>query len=143
MSEPREVTLLVVDDDKVDRMAISRALKKQRIANPVAEASNGIEALEILRGEHSDKKIEFPVLVLLDIKMPKMDGLECLRQIRNDKILCNTVVFVMTTSEQNEEKKQAYDLKANGYVTKKAAGPSFLDMISLVESYWKIVAFPE
>ena len=96
----RTVTILLVDDDKVDAMAVKRSFRELKIANPVIEAHNGIEALERLRGENGHEKVPEPLLMLLDLNMPRMGGIEFLEELRRDPVLRRTLVFVMTTSRR-------------------------------------------
>ena len=137
------VTILVVEDDKVDRMAIRRALRELRIANPVVEAAHGIEALDHLRGENGREQIHAPCIVLLDLKMPRMGGIEFLEVIRSDPALRRTVVFVMTTSANEEDRMQAFDKNVAGYILKQRVGEEFLEAISMLEHYWRVVQLPD
>jgi CheY-like chemotaxis protein len=136
------VTILLVDDDKVDVMAIKRSFRELKIANPVVEARNGIEALEHLRGLNGQKKVPPPCLVLLDLNMPRMGGIEFLDQLRDDEALRSTLVFVMTTSGADEDRTRAYNLNVAGYVLKHRPGQSFLEAISMLEHYWRVIEFP-
>ena len=136
------VTILLVDDDKVDSMAVKRSFRELRIANPVVEARNGIEALEHLRGQNGSARVPAPCLVLLDLNMPRMGGIEFLDELRRDPALQRTLVFVMTTSAAAEDRMRAYDKNVAGYVLKHRPAQSFLDSISMLEHYWRIVEFP-
>jgi CheY-like chemotaxis protein len=138
----RTVTILLVDDDKVDTMAVRRAFRELHITNPLIETRNGIEALERLRGENGQQKVASPCLVLLDLNMPRMGGLEFLAELRGDPSLRRTVVFVMTTSAAEEDRMRAYDRNVAGYVLKHLPGQSFLDQIGMLERYWRMVEFP-
>jgi len=140
---PRTVSILLVEDDKVDVMAIRRSFRDLKIANPLIEASNGIEALERLRGENGYEKMSSPCLVLLDLNMPRMNGLEFLEEVRNDPELRRTVIFVMTTSRADEDRARAYEKNVAGYVLKERAGEAFLDSIRMLNSYWLLVEFPD
>ena len=91
----KTVTVLLVDDDDVDVMALQRMFKKQKIANPVRVASDGREALDILRGDNGAKQIAWPYLILLDLNMPRMNGIELLDEIRSDPTLASSLVFVL------------------------------------------------
>jgi CheY-like chemotaxis protein len=137
------VTILLVEDDKVDVMAVKRSFLDLKIANPVIEAANGIEALDWLRGENGREKIEPPCLVLLDLKMPMMGGLEFLDELRKDQALHRTVVFVMTTSTADEDRTRAYNRNVSGYVLKYRPGETFLEAIQMLEAYWRVVEFPD
>jgi CheY-like chemotaxis protein len=140
---PRTVSILLVEDDKVDVMAIRRSFRDLKIANPLVEASNGIEALQRLRGENGHEKMRSPCLVLLDLNMPRMNGLEFLEEVRKDPDLRRTVIFVMTTSRADEDRARAYDKNVAGYVLKERAGEAFLDSIRMLNSYWLLVEFPD
>ncbi len=139
----KTVTILLVDDDKVDIMAVKRSFRDLKIANPVIEAGNGIEALDLLRGENGKAKIDPPCLVLLDLKMPRMGGLEFLEELRKDPALHRTVVFVMTTSTADEDRTRAYNHNISGYVLKYRPGETFLEAIRMLEAYWRVVEFPD
>jgi CheY-like chemotaxis protein len=136
------VHILIVDDDKVDVMAIRRSFRELKIGNPVVEARNGIEALERLRGQNGYDKVPSPCLVLLDLNMPRMGGIEFLNELRRDPELRGTLVFVMTTSAAEEDRARAYDRNVAGYVLKHRPGQSFLEAISMLEHYWRIIEFP-
>ena len=136
------VTILLVEDDIVDTMAIRRSFRDLKIANPVVEAHNGIEALDSLRGLSGCEKVPSPCLVLLDLNMPRMDGIEFLTELRADPLLQHTLVFVMTTSAAEEDLAKAYDKNVAGYILKHRAGRSFLDSIAMLEHYWRVIEFP-
>lgn len=136
------VNILLVDDDKVDVMAVKRSFRELRIANPVIEARNGIEALEYLRGQNGREKIPSPCLVLLDLNMPRMGGIEFLEELRRDADLRGTLVFVMTTSAAEDDRTRAYQKNVAGYVLKHRPGQSFLEAISMLEHYWRVIEFP-
>ena len=137
------VTVLLVDDDKVDAMAVRRSFRELKIANPIVEAHDGIVALEHLRGQNGHEKLPSPCLVLLDLNMPRMDGIEFLTELRNDPQLRSTLVFVMTTSSAEEDRTRAYDRNVAGYVLKHRPGQSFLKAISILEHYWRVIEFPK
>jgi CheY-like chemotaxis protein len=137
-----EVTILLVDDDKVDTMAVRRSFRELNITNPIIATRNGIEALECLRGENGHEKVPSPCLVLLDLNMPRMGGIEFLGELRNDPALRRTVVVVMTTSEAEEDRIRAYDKNVAGYVLKHRPGQSFLDSIGMLQHYWRTIEFP-
>jgi CheY-like chemotaxis protein len=142
MTTNRTVTILLVDDDKVDTIAVRRSFRDLKIVNPVIEAHNGIEALERLRGENGYEKVPAPYLVLLDLNMPRMGGIEFLQELRNDPALRPALVFVMTTSAAEEDRKMAYTWNVAGYVLKHRPGQSFLEAIGMIEHYWRVIEFP-
>lgn len=135
---PEAVTLLLVEDDDVDAMSIERGFRKQRIANEIVRARDGIEALEFLRND----VVEAPYIILLDLQMPRMNGLEFLEQLRNDPVLFNSVVFVLTTSPAEEDITASYRQYIAGYFVKDGAGDGFLDVVGMLNGYWKIVHLP-
>jgi CheY-like chemotaxis protein len=137
------VNLLLVEDDDVDVQAFRRAFAKNRIANPITVARDGIEALEMLRGQNGKPKLPKPYLIVLDLNMPRMNGLEFLETIRADDDLKTSIVFIITTSKAEEDKARAYGHNVAGYIVKQDPAKTFLDAISLLEHFWKIIEFPE
>ena len=137
------INLLLIDDDEVDVQGLKRAFSKNRIANPIVVARDGVEALDILRGENGKAKLPKPHLILLDLNMPRMNGLEFLEVIRSDEEFKATVVFMITTSKAEEDKSRAYGHNVAGYIIKQDPANTFMQAVSLLEHYWKIVDFPE
>jgi DNA-binding NarL/FixJ family response regulator len=135
----KEVTVIVVDDDDVDAMSVERALVKFKILNPVIRARDGIEALSLLRHPTA---VNRPYIVLLDINMPRMNGLEMLQELRIDQDLSRAVVFMLTTSKSDEDIVAAYDQHIAGYIVKNDAGTGFLKMIEMLDHYWRVVELP-
>ena len=132
------VSILLVEDDTVDVRAITRAIRKKRINNPIVVAQDGIEALELLR-----KQLPRPYLVLLDLNLPRLDGLGVLEQIRDDPSLKDSIVFVLTTSNDDADKAAAYDKNIAGYLVKNDhAGEQFINLVSMLESFVLSVQFP-
>ncbi len=136
MPTSREVNILVVEDDEIDVKALLRAFKKLKIANPVTVAKDGIEGWEALQN------LARPYLLILDINMPRMNGIELLEKIRADKNYHDSIVFVLTTSTDDKDKFEAYNLNVAGYMLKSDMGASFIRAIELVERYWKVIEFP-
>jgi CheY-like chemotaxis protein len=133
------IHILLVEDDEVDVMNVKRAFKKNNITNPLTVAGNGIEALEVLR-QASDG--EGPRIVLLDLNMPRMGGIEFLRAIRADEKLKMLSVFVMTTSNEDKDKVDAYNLNVAGYILKPLSMDQFIEAVSKLNSYWKLCEYP-
>lgn len=133
------VNILVVEDDEIDVESLKRLFSKKDIKNPVFYAANGIEALEIMRGENNQAKVPKPYIVLLDINMPMMNGIEFLQEIRSDEHLKDTVVFVLTTSPRDEDKATTYQLNVAGYFLKK----DMKELVNLLSLYWQLNEFPE
>lgn len=135
----KQLNILVIDDDEVDVMNVQRAFKKGNITNPLFVAADGIQGLEVLRGA------EFPKtnrLVLLDLNMPRMNGIEFLRELRADAELKSTTVVVLTTSNDSRDKIDAYNLNVAGYLTKPVTFGSFVDLMVTLNKYWMLVELP-
>lgn len=132
------ISILLVDDDDIDAMGVERALKKLKLANPLFRARDGIEGLEMLRA----RKVNQPYLLLLDLNMPRMSGIEMLKELRNDPNLRSTVVFVLTTSDDDKDKVAAYNEHIAGYIVKNKLDTGFDDLLKLLDHYWRLVEFP-
>lgn len=139
---PRSVNFLLIDDDDVDVMGLKRAIKQLKIANPVHVAGDGIEALEMLRGENGREAIPKPHLILLDLNMPRMNGIEFLEEIRKDAEFDKTIIFVLTTSNADEDRLRAYENHVAGYIVKANAERTFFEALEMLDKYWRIVEFP-
>jgi len=137
------VHILLVEDDEVDVEAIRRAFRKHGLDNPITVARDGHEALAALRGTDGVAPISSPYMILLDLNMPRMNGHEFLDEIRADDKLRDSIVFVLTTSDSEADKRAAYSRLISGYLVKHRVGEEFSSLVSLLSSYWKIVEFPE
>lgn len=133
------VNILMVDDDEMDVEFLRRLFQKEDIQNPIFHAANGVEALEIMRGENNKDKLSKPYIILLDINMPLMNGIELLQAMRADEKLKESVVFVLTTSPREEDKDTTYRLNIAGYFLKK----DIKELVNLLSLYWKINEFPD
>lgn len=138
----RAATFLLVDDDEIDRMAFRRAFRNRRIANDIVEVENGIEALDRLLGRDGRPPLERPYIVILDLNMPRMNGLEFLEAIRNHEQLQDTVVFVLTTSRADEDRCAAYRQHIAGYVVKGGIEKSLEGMVQMLDCFWRVVELP-
>lgn len=134
----RAATVLIVDDDDIDALAIERALRKLKLLNAVYRARDGQEALNLLKTE----AIPAPYIILLDINMPRMTGLEFLQVIRADPMLTHAVVFILTTSKSDEDIIAAYREHVAGYILKQRVDRDFLEVIGMIEHYWCVVELP-
>jgi CheY-like chemotaxis protein len=135
--------ILLVDDDQVDVMNVQRAFKKNSITHQLHIAYNGIEALDLLRGTQGKEKINpLPRIILTDINMPKMSGLEFLKELRSDPKLHSISVFIMTTSNDDTDKFDAYNLNVAGYIVKPISFEKFVSTVSILNSYWKLCELP-
>jgi len=136
------ITILLVEDDDVDVRVVLRAFEKERISNPVVVAHDGIEALARLRGQDGHPVISGPVLIVLDLNMPRMDGHEFLAEIRNDPKLAQLLVFVLTTSDDESDRQAAYSKNVAGYLVKSDAGRDLMKHIPLLQHFLLSVHFP-
>jgi CheY-like chemotaxis protein len=130
--------ILLVDDDEVDVMNVQRAFKRNNIINPLYVARNGLEALSILRGEGDVNMPDSRRLVLLDLNMPRMNGLEFLRELRSDPALRPLTVVVLTTSDDDRDKVEAYQFNVAGYILKPVTFPAFVEAMATLNKYWSI-----
>ena len=139
----KTVNILLVEDDKIDQKAFVRAFNEFRIGNPVKIANDGVEAWEILTGANGNEPLQRPYMIILDINMPRMNGIELLQKIRADERLHDSIVFVLTTSNDEQDKFEAFNLNVAGYMLKMDMGNSFCKAVELVDNYWRVVEFPE
>ncbi len=138
------INILLVEDDEVDVMNVQRAFKKNNITNPLYIASNGIEALNILRGD-SNPSTTMPSerrLILLDLNMPKMNGIEFLRELRADPELKQIPVVVLTTSNEDQDKVEVYHLNVAGYILKPVTFSNFVTVMATLNKYWTLSEMP-
>lgn len=141
MSE-KTINILLIEDDEVDVMNVKRAFQKNNLTNPMHHAGNGIEALTLLRGTESQPPIPLPRIILLDLNMPRMGGIEFLHELRKDEILRNISVFVMTTSNEDKDKVDAYNLNVAGYILKPLSMENFVSAVSILKNYWTLCEYP-
>ncbi len=127
------ISILIVDDDEIDVRTLIRGLHKQHIPNPVFVASDGIEGLQMLRGTGGKEKLPQPCLILLDLNMPRANGIEFLREIRGDEELRDSTIFVFTTSDSEQDKAAAYREHVAGYLLKSEAGEHYTKAVKLLE----------
>tara|TARA_R110001583_G_scaffold81253_2_gene216982 strand:+ start:9910 stop:10335 length:426 start_codon:yes stop_codon:yes gene_type:complete len=135
----KHATILLVEDDDIDAKMVVRAFTKLRIANPIVRAKDGVMALELLR----NNTVTRPYIILLDLNMPRMGGLEFLDEIRSDPVLNTSIVFVLTTSKDDEDKVAAYNQNIAGYIIKEKLQDGFDELVKLLDCYWRIVELPE
>ncbi len=133
------LNILLIEDDEVDVMNVRRAFKKNNISNPLWVAGNGEEGLEMLRTNNipSDRR-----LVLLDLNMPRMNGIEFLRALRADPELASTPVVVLTTSDDERDRVNAYNLNVAGYILKPVTLTNFVEAMATLNKYWTLVELP-
>lgn len=137
--DEHSLNILLVDDDEVDVMTVKRAFAKANIANQVFVATDGVAALEMLRTEGIPTARR---LVLLDLNMPRMNGIEFLREIRRDPELQTLTVVVLTTSNEDRDRVEAYQLNVAGYLVKPVTFHSFADVMATLNKYWTLMEMP-
>lgn len=140
----RPLNILLVEDDEVDVLNVKRAFRKNQIQHSIYTASNGLEALDMLRGTGGQATL-LPSgrrLILLDINMPKMNGLEFLQVLRADPQLQMIPVVVLTTSNQDQDRLQAYRLNVAGYLLKPITFTAFSHLIIAFNHYWSACELP-
>lgn len=138
----KTVNILLVEDDEVDVMNVQRAFKKNNILNPLHVAGNGLEALAMLRGDGVAQIIPAPKIILLDLNMPRMNGIEFLQELRSDEVLKSISVFVLTTSNDDRDKVAAYDLNVAGYILKPVELDNFIEAVKTMDIYWSLLELP-
>ena len=141
----REVNILLVEDDKNDILAVQRAFKKNQIGNPLFVVENGEEALDFLnnRGAYSNAdQAPKPDLILLDINMPRMNGIEFLAIIRRDERFKTIPVVILTSSKREWDKLESYKLGVNSYIIKPVDFDKFADSILMINNYWSMTELP-
>ncbi|MGK4008834.1 response regulator [Sorangium sp. So ce1036] len=133
------LNIILIEDDTVDVMNVRRAFEKGKITNPLWVAGDGVEGLDLLRGNQVPRDRR---LVLLDLNMPRMNGIEFLRELRSDVTLRATPVVVLTTSNDDRDKVDAYDLNVAGYLLKPVTFMSFVEVMTAMNRYWTLVEMP-
>ncbi|MDD3847638.1 MAG: response regulator, partial [Syntrophorhabdaceae bacterium] len=133
--------ILLVEDDPKDLELTLRALAENNLANRVTAVEDGVEAMDYLRyeGKYKLRKQGYPAVVLLDIKMPRMDGIEVLRAIRSDDKLKTIPVVILTSSREEPDLKRCYELGANAYVVKPVDFKEFIDAVKQVGGFWAVI----
>ncbi len=131
--------ILLVEDDKVDAMTVKRALKEIHVTNRVDTAGNGEEAMEYLR-THKDEE---PCIILLDLNMPRMNGIEFLKAAKQDELLKMIPVVVLTTSKEDQDKVESFKLSVAGYMIKPVDYQQFVEVIRTINIYWTLSELPE
>ncbi|PTQ79208.1 response regulator receiver domain-containing protein [Nitrosospira multiformis] len=130
--------ILLVEDDQVDKMTVVRALKEIHVTNPLVHRENGEEAVHYLQEPASEK----PCIILLDLNMPIMNGLEFLKAVKNDDKLKRIPIVVLTTSEEQQDKINSFDLGVAGYMAKPVDYRQFVEVMRSIDAYWTISEMP-
>ncbi|AFZ44509.1 response regulator receiver protein [Halothece sp. PCC 7418] len=140
----KQLNILLVEDDEVDVMTVQRAFKKNNLLedHQLFIANDGMQALQLLRGEGARKIPPNNRLVLLDLNMPKMGGIEFLHELRSDQSLKTTSVIVLTTSDEDRDKVEAYKFNVAGYILKPVTFDKFVETIAVIDEYWQLSQLP-
>ena len=133
--------ILLVEDSIRDAELILDALEGNKLANEIVHIRDGAEALDYLyrRGPFANRSVDHPALLLLDLKLPKVDGLEVLRQIKGDPALKMIPVVMMTSSRQEQDLIRSYELGVNAYVVKPLKFQDFVDAVKQVSAFWAVL----
>lgn len=137
-----EANFLIVDDDTVSVMAMQRAMRKLKILNETEVCKDGQEALELLQDKIANDGRLGPLIVMLDLNMPRMGGLEFLDEVRKDPRLKHIIVFVFTTSDMPTDMHSAYAHNVAGYIVKEHPSETFAEALDMLDSYARIVELP-
>ena len=131
-----DAAILLVEDDRVDIMTVQRALRNIDVSNPLHVARSGVEALGMLRGEGFSKIEPLPSLILLDLNLPKMGGIEFLQELRADPALMNLEVIVLTSSNEPSDRAAAFKYEVNDYIVKPHSFDEFSHAMSIILAEW-------
>ncbi len=131
--------ILLVEDDEVDAMTVRRAMKELHVVNPLTQVENGEEALGYLRQPAQ----VLPCIILLDLNMPVMGGIEFLQAIKQDAALRRIPVVVLTTSEEQQDKVASFDLGVAGYIRKPVDYKQFVEAVRSIDAYWTLSELPQ
>lgn len=134
-----ERPILLVEDDKIDAMTVKRAMNDISLSNPLVHVWNGIEALEKLNKEDEEK----PCIILLDLNMPKMNGVEFLTEIKQHPVLKKIPVIVLTTSDAEKDKSECFKHSVAGYMIKPVDYNQFVEVIRKIDIYWTLSELPK
>lgn len=143
MRQKALVNVLLVEDDDGDAKAIIRAFKKASFENNVVRAIDGVTAWDHLHGLNGAHKIHSPKMILVDLNMPRMGGLELIRRLRGDLALKESIIFVLSTSNSSDDKLAAYQLNVAGYILKSSTAPNSSNLTAMLSRYWELVEFPK
>ncbi len=132
----KDAGILLVEDDRVDIMTVQRAFKRNRVSNPLYVARTAVEALGMLRGEGFTKINPPPALILLDLNLPKMSGIEFLQELRADPELRSLPVIVLTSSNEPRDRAAAFEYEVEDYIVKPHSFEAFAKAMDTILAYW-------
>jgi CheY-like chemotaxis protein len=131
-----DAVILLVEDDRVDIMTVQRAMKKIDVSNPLCVARTGVEALGMLRGDGFPRIEPTPSLILLDLNLPKMGGIEFLKELRADPVLSSLQVIVLTSSNEPSDRAAAFEYEVDDYIVKPHTFDEFSNVMSVILAGW-------
>ncbi len=131
--------ILLVEDDEIDIMTVKRAVKSLKITNPLDVTNNGEEALEYLE----ENANQLPSIIILDINMPRMNGIEFLNIIKKDHRFLRIPVVVLTTSKEHQDRYESFNLNVAGYMIKPVIFDDFVKVIDIIHRYWSTSKHPD
>ncbi len=137
MRSPKSI--LLVEDDRVDAMTVKRALKEIKVTNRLDIVNNGEEALTFLKNSENKK----PGIILLDLNMPRMNGIEFLKIAKKDERLKKIPVIVLTTSKEDQDKVDSFNLGVSGYMIKPVDYRKFVEVVKTIDLYWTLSELPD
>jgi len=137
---PRNNSILLVEDNPDDVLITRRALLKGRVKNTLHVVGDGEKAIKFLRKEDEYQKSPTPTLILLDLKMPKLDGFQVLKEIKSDDKLKSIPVIVLTTSDRDKDVEDAYRLGCNSYIVKPVSFENFINTVVKIKEYWLTIS---
>ncbi|MBT2970027.1 MAG: response regulator [Candidatus Thiodiazotropha sp. (ex Ctena orbiculata)] len=130
-------TILLIEDDRVDIMTVQRALQKNNVSNPLHVARTGLQALDMLRGTNGVLKINpLPALILLDLNLPKMSGIEFLQELRKDAELSSLHIIVLTLSNEPKDRAAAFEYEVDDYIVKPHSFDEFTRAVAAILALW-------
>lgn len=137
-----ETSVLVIEDNDLDVENLERCFRRMKIENPIFRAKDGIEGLELLREHDSKTGVKRPYVVLLDLNMPRMNGIEFLDELRRDEAIADTPIFVLTTSDHHQDVQAAHRHNVCGYIVKPMERQQMMDALGMLSSYWQVCKLP-
>ncbi|PUB78390.1 MAG: two-component system response regulator [gamma proteobacterium symbiont of Ctena orbiculata] len=130
-------TILLIEDDRVDIMTVQRALQKNNLSNPLHVARTGLQALDMLRGANGVVKLDpLPALILLDLNLPKMSGIEFLQELRKDPQLAALRIIVLTSSNEPQDRAAAFEYEVDDYIVKPHSFDEFTRAVAAILALW-------